>query len=92
MVKLTDQEQVQRDVIYNQLMQTIAGANPLPAIMAVADVLAVAVVDLVDSDREKAHDTLDRLLPGMKMTADNNLDRMAEEKQLSARRGVVGHA
>jgi hypothetical protein len=69
----------QRTEIYNDLQMVLAGHNALPALQAICDCLAVTVVMLTKSKRDDAHDLLDRLLPDLKRTADNNLDLVAEQ-------------
>jgi hypothetical protein len=67
-----------RTAIYNQVQMVLGGHALRPALEALCDCLAVAVVMATGSDRAKAHALLDALLVPMKMTADNNLDIVAE--------------
>ncbi len=80
--------QAARVKIYNDLQMVLAGNPLLPALEAMCDCVAVSVVMAAGSDRAKAHELLDRLLPDMKMTADNNLDLVAE--QISRAGNVAG--
>lgn len=68
-----------RDKLYNALQKLIAGHDLPTAIEAACDNLAVMCVMLSGADRAAAHSILDRLMPGMKRHADNNLDRVAEQ-------------
>jgi hypothetical protein len=73
-----------RIAIYNRLQTALAGSEPLAAVEAVCDTLAVAVVQICGAERQASQDLLDKLFPSIKRCADNNLDLVAEQMKLNA--------
>ena len=78
-----------RIMIYNQIQMVLGGQDPLAAIAALCDALAVTVVQVCGADRAASQNLFDRLAPDIKRSVDNNLDLVREQMELSAKLGAA---